>query len=305
MPEILTRRPEVMLVFLLLAMIEWGWRRFGVGRDYNVRAAAASIGVAAGQFVLKPLMGAVLTGIFTGLHALAPIKLQIDDVRVWVAAFVLVEFTYYWFHRLSHTVNWLWATHAVHHSANEMTLPAAVRLGWTGPLSGGWLFFVPLVVAGFPPIMVLGLLGASLIYQFGLHTEAIGKLWGPIEFVLNTPSHHRTHHASDVAYLDCNFGGVLILFDRLFGSFQEEPEDRKLTYGLTTPVTSHNPIMIALHQWMIMARAWAGSSDWHTRLRILFGKPSELDRLRHVPPTGGSLEGTRSASSIVHPRRTH
>lgn len=284
MPDVLIRHYEVLLVFLLLAMAEWLWRRHGTDRGYDLKAATASVGVAIGQLALKPLSGALLAGAFTGLHALAPIALPIDDWRVWAVGFVAVEFSYYWFHRFSHTVNWLWATHAVHHSASEMTLPAAIRLGWTGPLSGGWLFFVPLIVLGFPPVMIAALLGANLIFQYGLHTEAVGRLWRPIEYVFNTPSHHRTHHSSDAAYLDCNFGGVLIGFDRLFGTFRAEPADRQLTYGLTIPLTSYNPVRIAMQQWLIMARAWSAASDWHSRFRILFGTPAELDTLGHAPP---------------------
>lgn len=138
---------------------------------------------------------------------------------------------YYWFHRFSHTVRWLWATHAVYHSASEFTLPAAVRLGWTGLFSLGWLIYLPLILTGFPPLMVATLLAANLLYQYTLHTEAIDRL-GPLELVLNTPSHHRAHHASDVPFLDCNFGGMLIIYDRLFGTFRRESDGGGLTYGL-------------------------------------------------------------------------
>jgi sterol desaturase/sphingolipid hydroxylase (fatty acid hydroxylase superfamily) len=284
MPEIITRNPSVLLVFVLLAAVEYVWRRHGTTLGYDWRASLASIGVAIGQFLIKPVTAVFTTAVFMTAHALAPVKLPIDDWRVWVAAFFSVEFIYYWFHRASHTVNWFWATHAVHHSASEMTLPAAIRLGWTGQVTGVWLFFLPLVLIGFPPALVVGLLGANLIYQYSLHTEAIPKLWRPIEYVFNTPSHHRAHHASDAAWLDKNFGGVLIVFDRLFGTFAEEPDGGGLTYGLVKPERSYNPVRIAMTQWIVLGRALVAADRWTGRVRILFGRPDSLERAtrRHV-----------------------
>lgn len=275
MQEILTRYPGILFTMLALAVVEWIWARHLVDRSYDVRASLASIGVAIGQNLLKPLSAGLILGVYTAIHAFAPVTLDIADWRVWVAGFFALEFAYYWFHRWSHTVNWLWATHAVHHSANELTLPAAIRLGWTGPLSGGWLVFAPLALIGFPPVMIGILLAANLLYQFALHTEAIGHL-GPLEAVLNTPSHHRAHHASDAPYLDCNFGGVLIIFDRWFGSFVPEPREGGLRYGLTDPIESYNPAVIALRQWVVMGRAFATARTWPGRWTVLFGKPAEL-----------------------------
>lgn len=245
MIDVITRNPAILLVMLVAVIGEWIWRRRVARRTYDLRATFASFGVALGGFLLKPLNALLLTPVFFALAELAPVQLPMDDWRVWVIGFFAVEFAYYWFHRWSHTINWLWATHATHHSANEITLPAAIRLGWTGPVSGGWLVYTPLILIGFPPQVVVGLLAANLLYQYWLHTEAIGKL-GPLEWVLNTPSHHRAHHASDEEFLDCNFGGVLIVFDRMFGSFREEPDGGGLRYGLTDPIRSYNPAVISL-----------------------------------------------------------
>lgn len=291
MPEI-THRPAILLFFLILALIEWRWRAHHSGRSYDWRASLASFGIAAGQFAIGPLSAVLLTGAYSGAHRLAPFPLPIDDWRVWLVGFFAVEFTYYWFHRWSHLVNWLWATHAVHHSANEMTLPAAIRLGWTNILSGGWLLFLGLVLIGFPPLMVIGLLGANLLYQYGLHTEAIGKL-GPIEWVLNTPSHHRAHHASDAAYLDCNFGGVLIVFDRLFGTLRIEPDRGGLRYGLVKPVMSYNPLVIAFAQWRVLAVGFEAAQNWRDRWTVLFGRPEALDRIIAAAPPSGALHPPR------------
>jgi sterol desaturase/sphingolipid hydroxylase (fatty acid hydroxylase superfamily) len=276
MQELLTHYPGVLIVMLLLSLTEWFWLRLAKRQSYDVRASVASVGVAIGQALIKPLTAGVIVGTYSWVFGFAPWQFPMQDWRSWVLGFFAVEFTYYWFHRWSHTVNWLWATHAVHHSANELTLPAAVRLGWTGIFSGGWLIFAPLVLLGFSPAMIGILLGLNLLYQFGLHTELIRKM-GPLEWVLNTPSHHRAHHACDGPWLDCNFGGVLIIFDRWFGTFVAEPDDGGLRYGLTDPILSNNPVVIALRQWKIMGTAFVGAADWKGRVEILFGRPVNLD----------------------------
>lgn len=275
MIEVLSRNPGIMAAMLAAVFAEWVWRSKVRRIGYDGRASAASFAVWLGGLAAKPVALLVVVPVYAALATLAPIKLPIGDWRVWIAGFFAVEFAYYWFHRWSHTVNWLWATHATHHSANEMTLPAAIRLGWTGPLSGGWLVYTPLILIGFPPQMVITLLAANLLYQYWLHTEAIGKL-GPLEWALNTPSHHRAHHASDTAYLDCNFGGVLIVFDRLFGSFVEEPDARGLSYGLTDPIHSYNPVTIALRQWVVMYRAAKNARSWRDLCDVIAGKPASL-----------------------------
>jgi len=187
MSELLTRQPWILGILLALAVLEWIWRTRIARKGYDLHASIGSLGVAGIGALLKPFNTAIIAGAFVAAAAIAPIHLSVDDWRVWIACFFCVEFAYYWFHRWSHTVNLLWASHAVHHSANEMTLPAAVRLGWTNALSGGWVVFVPLILIGFPPVMVGGLLAANLLYQYSLHTEAVGKLWQPIEYVFNTP----------------------------------------------------------------------------------------------------------------------
>jgi len=170
-------------------------------------------------------------------------------------------------------VRWFWTSHAVHHSSPEYTLPAAVRLGWTGPLTGLWIFFIPLALAGLHPIAIGSLLAFNLNYQYFLHTELIGRL-GPVEWLFNTPSHHRVHHASNEAYLDKNFGGVLIVFDRMFGSFAEEPANKSIVYGLTKPVLSNNPVVIALHETGRLIADLRQARTWKARLSALFGRPA-------------------------------
>ncbi len=288
MPEVLNRHPAILLVLLALALAEYGWRTRRAGPGYDRGAALASVGVAIGQFAIKPLTAGIIGGVFLAAAAAAPVHLPFSDGRVWLIGFFAVEFAYYWFHRWSHMINWLWATHAVHHSANEMTLPAAIRLGWTGALSGGWLIFVPLVVLGFPPFMVAALLSANLLFQYGLHTEAVGKL-GWLEHVFNTPSRHRAHHASEAPFLDCNFGGVLIIFDALFGTLRTEPDGGGLRYGLVHPLRTNNPVIIALQYWGVMIAALVQARSARHYAEVLFGRPEALERAEMPQPLARTL----------------
>ena len=191
---------------------------------------------------------------------------------ILLGLYLLVEFAYYWHHRLAHRVRWFWATHSVHHSSNELMLASAVRLGWTGRLGGAIAFFTPLVWIGFPPQAVFGLVAAGLFWQFWLHADWMPRL-GPLEWVLNTPTHHRVHHASNPEYLDCNYGSSLIVFDRLFGSFVALRDDIEIRYGLTRPALSHNPLRIAFHAWLAMGRDFVAARGARARLKVLFGPP--------------------------------
>ncbi len=265
-------RPMVIVTMLGLIGIEVVWRTVVQHRGYDAKAAAASIGVAIGHTISGVLNGVLVTSVYLMLWKFAPIHFPANDWRTWAVGFVAVEFCYYWFHRCSHTIRWLWASHAVHHSAKELTLPAAVRLGWTSALSGGWLIFAPLILIGWHPTIVAALLALNLLYQFLLHTETIGRL-GVLEHVLNTPSHHRVHHASNPQYIDRNFGGVLIVFDRWFGTYAEELPHEPCRYGLIKPLNSYNPIRLALQEWRDMFRDVRNARSFTVALRALFGPP--------------------------------
>jgi sterol desaturase/sphingolipid hydroxylase (fatty acid hydroxylase superfamily) len=168
----------------------------------------------------------------------------------------------------------LWASHSVHHSAEQLTLLASLRLGWTNALSGGWLFYLPLVFAGFDPRMVVALLVFDLHYQFFLHTEAVGRL-GPLEWIFNTPAHHRVHHASNAPYLDRNFGGVLIIFDRLFGTLAIEQAAEPLCYGLAHRASSPNPVRLAFGEWSRLFHAMRSARGLRARLDLALAAPGE------------------------------
>lgn len=266
------QHPWILAVMLALVLAEIVWRRRS-GRGYDGAAAAASLGVAVGQAIIRPITGIAVGAAFLALADLAPLQFPAYDWRTWIGGFFAVELAYYWFHRFSHTVRWMWTTHAVHHSAKEYVLPSAVRLGWTEFFSLGWVFFAALVLVGFPPMVVAVLMGVNLIYQFPLHTEAVRRLPNWIEAVFNTPSHHRAHHASETDYLDCNFGGVLIVWDRLFGTFRAEPVDRTLRYGLVHDLNSRNPIDIALHEWRRLGTDIARAPGMWARIKVAVGRP--------------------------------
>jgi sterol desaturase/sphingolipid hydroxylase (fatty acid hydroxylase superfamily) len=199
--------------------------------------------------------------------------LTLDTPAAFLLLFLGQELCYYGYHRAAHRVRWFWATHAVHHSPNQLTLATAVRLGATGKLSGTALFFAPLICLGYSPLAVFATVALNLTFQFWIHAAWIPKLWAPIEWLFNTPSHHRVHHASNAEYLDCNYGGVLIVFDRLFGSFVAERADVKPRYGLTTPLLTHNPLRIAVHEWLNLARDLKNARGWRQRLNSVLGPP--------------------------------
>jgi sterol desaturase/sphingolipid hydroxylase (fatty acid hydroxylase superfamily) len=200
---------------------------------------------------LLPLSLAAPLFDFAWAHRLFTVELT--GWKSFAALFIGQEFFYYWYHRAAHRVRFFWATHAVHHSPNQLTLSTAYRLGWTGKLTGTAMFFTPLVWLGFRPEVVLGVLSLNLLYQFWIHATWIPRL-GWLEYVLNTPSAHRVHHAANLEYLDANYGGVLIIFDRLFGTYIAERDDVPCRYGLVTPMISRNLLVIEFQQWLDLGR---------------------------------------------------
>jgi alkylglycerol monooxygenase len=187
----------------------------------------------------------------------------------WVVCFLGVDCCYYWFHRVSHRVNAVWATHVVHHQSEEYNLAVALRQGaFQGWFS--WVFYLPLAVLGFPPLMFLTLSAFDTLYQFWIHTRVVGKL-GPLEWVLNTPSHHRVHHACNPKYIDRNYAGTLIVWDRLFGSFKEEQDEP--VYGITRPLRSWNPVWANLHVWVDLFGKARRTSRLADKLRLFWSPP--------------------------------
>jgi sterol desaturase/sphingolipid hydroxylase (fatty acid hydroxylase superfamily) len=237
-------------------------------RGYELRDTAASLVMGLGNRVIIVLAHAVTVGGYFWLYQHRSFTLG-SAWWVWVLLFFVEDFTYYWYHRASHEVRFLWAAHENHHSSERYNLSTALRQSWTTPFTE-MLFYWPLPLLGFHPTMLLTQKAVSLLYQFWIHTELIDRL-GAAERVFNTPSNHRVHHGSNLEYLDRNHGGILIVWDRLFGTF--EPERARVRYGLTKRLESFNPLVIALHEWSALARDVRRADSWRARLGYVFAPP--------------------------------
>jgi alkylglycerol monooxygenase len=199
----------------------------------------------------------IKTGLFAGFHYIynnySITRFPSDSIGTWVLAFIGTDFCYYWWHRMSHQVNFMWAVHVVHHQSEEYNLTVALRQAWFSSITG-WLFYAPLAFIGLPPVVFITMNAFGTLYQFWIHTRTIGKL-GPIEWIFNTASHHRVHHGRNPKYIDKNHGATLIIWDRLFGTFQVEEEEP--LYGTVSPYTSWNPIWANFSYWVDLAKmAW-------------------------------------------------
>jgi len=192
----------------------------------------------------------------------------------WTIAglFLAQDFFYYFFHRASHRIRWMWASHVTHHSSESLNLSTAFRQSLTYPISGMWLFWLPLAWIGFEPTNIIAVVAINLGFQFFVHTQAIGKL-GWIEYVFNTPSHHRVHHARNAKYIDRNYAGVLIIWDKLFGSYVEEDPAVPCEYGIIGQVHSHNPLKLTFHEWIDMLRDARRAGGLRATFAQLFGPP--------------------------------
>jgi sterol desaturase/sphingolipid hydroxylase (fatty acid hydroxylase superfamily) len=229
---------------------------------------------------------------------------SIHSVPVFLLVFLGQEFCYYWYHRMSHRIRYFWATHAVHHSPNQLTLSTAYRLGWTGKLSGTGIFYMPLVWLGVRPEIVMMMLTLNLMYQFWIHNTWTPKL-GFLEYVFNTPSSHRVHHASNLEYLDTNYGGVLIIFDRLFGTYAAERSDVPCRYGLVTPTRTRNPFVVQFEHWVTLVRDVASAKSVRIALNHIFRPPGWLpdgngetteDMRRRVAEVAAKQSAARAAA---------
>jgi sterol desaturase/sphingolipid hydroxylase (fatty acid hydroxylase superfamily) len=257
------------------------WQRKG---EFETRDAFTSLLMGAGNVVAGLLLG------FVSVTALLWVwQFRFLDLGlhwwVFVVAFVFDDLRYYCYHRIAHRVRWVWAEHVNHHSSQHYNLTTALRQSWTGQMTGMFVLQVPMVLLGFHPAVIAFVYGFNLIYQFWIHTEAIDKLPRPIEFIFNTPSHHRVHHATNPRYLDANYAGTLIIWDRMFGTFVEElPEDMP-RYGIVKNVGTFNPVRVAFHEWVGMFKD-VFSSGLTLRQRLMY----------MTAPPGWSHDGSRKTS---------
>ncbi|WP_186177263.1 sterol desaturase family protein [Burkholderia gladioli] len=207
--------------------------------------------------------------------------------------FIAQDLLYYVFHRASHRVRWLWAAHVVHHSSERLNFSTAFRQSLMYPIAGMWLFWLPLAFLGFPPQQIVGIVLINLAFQFFVHTQAIPKL-GWLETFLNTPSIHRSHHARNPRYIDRNYAGVLVIWDRLFGSYVEEDPRDPPVYGIVEPLNSNNPLVATFHEWRSMAADAIRVDGPCNKWRAIFGPP-EWASAYHAQVTGTLRPATAAA----------
>lgn len=257
---------------LMIALEAWYAHRKG-SDAYLSRDAWTNILIGFVSVAFGAVFGIFIAVIYTAAYEFAPYKFPAEAWWTWVALFFIDDLAYYWFHRVSHESRLFWNFHVVHHSSVFYNLSVAVRQSWFGGLVH-WLFYAPVMLLGFAPWMFALMHGFNLIYQFWIHTKFI-KTLGPFEYVLNTPSHHRVHHGVNNPYLDKNYAGVLIIWDRMFGSFVKETEEPK--YGIIKPIDGYNPLWINTHGWVEMWREMKTRDNFLSKMRCLFASPN-MDR---------------------------
>jgi sterol desaturase/sphingolipid hydroxylase (fatty acid hydroxylase superfamily) len=263
---------------ICIAYEMWHWRQRGRSDKYDLKDSLANYALLAMQVFLGEI-GKMLF-IVTCLDWVRAHGVNVlgENWYSSLIAFLGVDFGYYWFHRCSHRSRWLWAIHVSHHSSELMNFSTALR---QPPLEHliDWVWFVGLAWLGIPAKMILLMYGLNLTYQFFIHTELVYKLPRWIEYVLNTPSHHRVHHGRNAEYLDMNYGGVFIIWDRLFGSFIEEraPVD----YGILKPIHSTNPFYVGFHLWTDIWRDLKRPSSIWTKLKLFFAPPGWAETYRN------------------------
>lgn len=275
--------------FIALILIEIALVRLtGRGR-YEAKDSAASLVMGFGSEIAPLFGGGAL--VLAAFMAAYEFRFFTIPNTWWAVAlcFVLDDLRYYWWHRLSHERRFFWASHVIHHSSQHYNLTTALRQTWTGQIIGALLFKTPLILMGFHPAMVIFVGGLNLIYQFWIHTEMIDRM-GPFEWVFNTPSHHRVHHATNPKYLDANYAGALIVWDRMFGTFVPEDRTEKPRYGIVKNLGTFNPLKVAFHEWIGIAKDVAGAKSFKDAMGFVFGPP------------GWSPDGSRLTSAMIKER---
>jgi sterol desaturase/sphingolipid hydroxylase (fatty acid hydroxylase superfamily) len=241
-------------------------------RFYDIKDSLANTALALMHQASDAIALLVLMPFFYWLYDYRLFDIELSVISIF-SAFILQDFLYYWFHKASHHIHWLWAAHVVHHSSTKMNFTTAFRQSLMYPLAGMWLFWLPMILIGFDPITVFTVVALNLAYQFFVHTQIVNKL-GWFEKVFNTPSHHRVHHAINVGYLDKNFAGVLIIWDKLFGTFAEEEPTKPCKYGIVGQLNSNNPLTITFHQWSYLVQSVFRTKGLKAKLNVLFGYPT-------------------------------
>ncbi len=237
---------------------------------YSGKDFLASLSIGLVNIILNSFMKIVIFIVFLFFYNLSPLHIPITWWS-FILCFIALDFFRYWAHRIAHEQRFWWSTHVVHHSSEHYNFSVSFRLSWTQNLK--IIFFLPVILMGFHPLVFLIIHQLEVLYQFWLHTELIKKLPKPIEFIFTTPSHHRVHHSTNEKYIDKNYGSTLIIWDRIFGTFQEE--DEQPIYGITKPVKSYNPVYLVFHEWIDVFKDLSHAKSPKMVWQILFGSPVE------------------------------
>lgn len=262
--------------FLLLFLAEWFYQsKRGHADAFSLKRSMTNFSLGGSYITFELIIQALVV---------LPICLWLYQYRLftievtWLSAipiFIAVEFCYYWFHRASHRLNWFWSAHVVHHSDDQMNLSTAMRQSILYSVTGWWLFFVPLMLLGVHPVWVFFFYALDLIYQFFIHTETVGKLPKWVEYIFDTPSNHRAHHGTNGAYIDQNYGGVIILFDRWFGTYvEEDPIHNPVRYGAVGEASNDNIFSLIFAVFARMWRDFFRAKGLKNKLKVLFSPPS-------------------------------
>jgi len=279
-------------LFVVAVLAEMLWSRLRAPEAYEPMDTLVSLSFGLGSTVAGALFGGFALYVFIATYEYRLFDFGAEWWTVWWAwplCFVLDDLKYYWVHRAGHRIRWMWASHVNHHSSQHYNLSTALRQSWTGSFTFGLLFALPLVLLGFHPVMIAICGGFNLIYQFWIHTEAIGRMPRLFEAVMNTPSHHRVHHATNPRYLDRNYAGVFIVWDKLFGTFEAERDEERIRYGIVKQLGSFNLLWSVFHEWIGMVTdIWR--SPWKYKLSYLLREP------------GWSHDGSRETSDTIRAR---
>lgn len=278
--------------FIITVALEWWWSRKNANIRYETKDAFTSMALGTGSVVAGILAGGFVLALSLWVyeHRIFNIETNWENL-LWLVpvAFVLDDFAYYWFHRTAHRVRWFWAAHVIHHTSQHYNLTTALRQTWTGFFALSFIFSLPLFLLGIPPALVFFLSGLNLVYQYWIHTEAIDRMPRWFEAVMNTPSHHRVHHATNPRYLDRNYAGVFIIWDKMFGTFESETDAEKIQYGIIKNLQSFNLLWAAFHEWIGIAQdLW--TAPWRHKWHYL------------VKPPGWSHDGSRESSEMIKQR---
>jgi sterol desaturase/sphingolipid hydroxylase (fatty acid hydroxylase superfamily) len=281
-PPIVTYAVPAFVILIIIEMIYV--KATGKGR-YQALDSAVSLTMGLGNQIAGIVFGGIAVAAYFWVY-----QFRLFDLGwtppVLLTCFFAEDLAFYWAHRIAHERRWFWASHVIHHSSQHYNLTTALRQSWTSIIGLSFVFWLPLGYLGFPPEMALMFSAISLVYQFWIHTEAIDRL-GPLEWVLNTPSHHRVHHAINPRYLDANYAGVLIIWDRLFGTLVPEVKGETIRYGIVSQLGTFNPFRVAFHEWAGIFRDLAKAKSFGEALGYMFGPP------------GWSPDGSRKTSASI------